>query len=101
METSRLEKDLKIIFEAGKKCTEDHPDDDTYDEVRFESAIKEISKELQTELAESKKPSSVKEAEKYINQCHSDMGFMGSPKYDEAKKTVSDYYTIPQKTIDE
>lgn len=39
-------------------------------------------------------PDEVQEAQKYIRSCESDMGFMGSPQYYNAKKIVSDYYKI-------
>lgn len=37
-------------------------------------------------------PKEVRQAEKYIKQCDSDLGFMGSPEYDKQKKIVDDYY---------
>lgn len=40
-------------------------------------------------------PTEVREAQKYINECHKDMGFMGfvwSPIYYQKKKIVDDYY---------
>lgn len=38
-------------------------------------------------------PSEIEEAKKYINQCESDFGFMGSPDYYEKKKLVENYYS--------
>ena len=32
--------DFKVVFDAGMKCNELHPDDDSYDSVHFEDAIK-------------------------------------------------------------
>lgn len=37
---------FKAIFEAGKKCMEDHPDDDTYDNVRLKEVVKKELKKL-------------------------------------------------------
>lgn len=37
-------------------------------------------------------PEEIKEAQRYISQCESDMGFMGSPTYDEKKKLVEKYF---------
>lgn len=36
---------LKQAFDAGKECAIDHPDDDTYDDVRFDIFYKSLSKE--------------------------------------------------------
>lgn len=49
------------------------------------------NEEIKKLVAESKKPQEVKDAQKYIRGCESDMGFMGSPKYDEARKIVDNY----------
>jgi len=35
-------RDLKVIFDAGIKCKEAHPDDDSYDNIHLEKAIKLI-----------------------------------------------------------
>lgn len=88
---NQLEQDLKLIFDAGKKCLEEHPDDDSYDNVHFERALNNVSPEFSKAITESRKPFYVKEAERYINQCHSDIGFIGSPQYDEAKKIIERY----------
>lgn len=37
-------------------------------------------------------PKNVVDAQKYIADCSSDMGFMGSPEYDRQKKIVDDYF---------
>lgn len=47
-------------------------------------------------------PKEVELAQKYISDCHSDMGFMGSSEYDRQKKVLDDYFgPIRQKKIDE
>ena len=38
-------------------------------------------------------PKEIEEAQKYIRNCESDMGFMGSPDYYEKKKLVANYYS--------
>ena len=44
----------------------------------------------------------VEQAQKYLAECHRDMGFMGSPEYDRQKKIVDDYFEpIRQKEKDE
>jgi hypothetical protein len=37
-------------------------------------------------------PKEVEQAQKYIAECHRDMGFMGSPEYDRQKKIVDAYF---------
>ena len=37
-------------------------------------------------------PKDVEQAQKYISECHNDIGFMGSPEYDIQKKIVDDYF---------
>ena len=37
-------------------------------------------------------PKEVEKAQKYIAECHRDMGFMGSPEYDRQKKIVDAYF---------
>ena len=37
-------------------------------------------------------PNEVETAQKYISDCHSDLGFMGSPEYYRRKKIVDDYF---------
>ena len=37
-------------------------------------------------------PKEVEQAQKYIADCHRDIGFMGSPEYDRQKKIVGAYY---------
>lgn len=37
-------------------------------------------------------PAEVKSAIDYIRECEKDIGFMGSPKYYEAKKVVENHY---------
>jgi hypothetical protein len=47
-------------------------------------------------------PKEVEQAQKYIDECHRDMGFMGSPEYDRQKKIVDAYFEpIRQKEKDE
>lgn len=47
-------------------------------------------------------PNEVEQAQKYIAECHRDMGFMGSPEYDRQKKIVDAYFEpIRQKEKDE
>lgn len=38
------EKKLKIMFNAGMRCMENHPDDKTYDDVYFKRAMKKALK---------------------------------------------------------
>lgn len=89
---SLIEKDLLKIFEAGKKCMLEHPDDDSYDDVHFNNSLNELSPELSKLIFESRKPAEVKEAEIYVAQCDSDHGFMGSPEYYRKKEIISSYY---------
>jgi len=44
-------------------------------------------------------PKEIQEANKYIISCESDMGFMGSPTYDENKKLVENYYSSKSKKV--
>jgi hypothetical protein len=37
-------------------------------------------------------PKEIQDAQKYIDKCHADLGFMGSPKYYETKKMLEDYW---------
>ena len=37
-------------------------------------------------------PKDVEDAQKYIANCHRDMGFMGSPEYERQKKIVDAYF---------
>ena len=47
-------------------------------------------------------PKDVEQAQKYISECHKDIGFMGSPEYDRQKKIVDAYFEpIRQKEKDE
>jgi hypothetical protein len=47
-------------------------------------------------------PKEVEQAQKYIADCHRDMGFMGSPEYDRQKKIVDAYFEAKkQKEKDE
>ena len=47
-------------------------------------------------------PKEVEQAQKYIAECHRDMGFMGSPEYYRQKKIVDAYFEpIRQKEKDE
>ena len=47
-------------------------------------------------------PKDVEQAQKYIADCHRDIGFMGSPEYDRQKKIVDAYFEpIRQKEKDE
>lgn len=43
-------------------------------------------------------PQGVKEARKYMAECEKDLGFMGSPKYNEANKIVYNYAVLTQST---
>jgi hypothetical protein len=45
-------------------------------------------------------PIEVREAQKFIANCHKDMGFMGSPKYYQQKKIVDDYYEKNQNELE-
>ena len=68
----------------------DNMDEETVEAINImvDKVSKMSKKEIINLVAENKKPSEVKEAEKYIRECESDLGFMGSPKYYEAKKIV-------------
>ena len=47
-------------------------------------------------------PKEVEQAQKYISDCHRDIGFMGSPEYDRQKKIVDAYFEpIKQREKDE
>lgn len=47
-------------------------------------------------------PKEVEQAQKYISECHSDLGFMGSAEYDRQKKIVEAYFEpIKQKQKEE
>jgi hypothetical protein len=47
-------------------------------------------------------PKEVESAQKFIDECHRDMGFMGSKKYYEQKEIVDSYYApIIQKKKDD
>jgi hypothetical protein len=61
--------------------------------IMVEKVSKMTTEEIKNMVAENKKPSEVKEAQKYIQECEKDMNFMGSPKYYEAKKIVDGYYS--------
>ncbi len=37
-------------------------------------------------------PKDVEQAQKYINSCHTDIGFMGSPEYDKQKRIIDAFY---------
>lgn len=89
---NKLEQDLLKVFEAGKKCVVEHPDDDSYDKIHFERVLEKLSPEMIAQISEAKKPTDVKEAEKYIRDCENDLGFMGSPEYYKRKKVVQDYH---------
>ncbi len=41
-----LNKVFKAVFEAGKKCMQDHPDDSTYDSIRFKEGVTKGLKKL-------------------------------------------------------
>jgi len=62
----------------------------------YDELIKKRQRVVELE-AEVKKltppPKYIQDAERYINDCHSDIGFMGSPKYYETKKMLEDYYS--------
>ena len=46
-------------------------------------------------------PKEVEAAQKYIAECHRDIGFLGSPEYYRQKKIVDDYFEpIRQKKIE-
>lgn len=47
-----IREDLLKVFEAGKKCMEEHPDDDTYDDIHFERVLKTLSNELIKQIGE-------------------------------------------------
>jgi hypothetical protein len=42
-------------------------------------------------VEESKMPTEVEKAYKYVNDCHADFGFMGSAEYDRQRKIIADY----------
>jgi hypothetical protein len=71
----------------------DNMDEETVEAINImvDKVSKMSKREIENLVAENKKPSEVKEAEKYIRECESDLGFMGSPKYYEAKKIVDNY----------
>jgi hypothetical protein len=47
-------------------------------------------------------PKEVELAQKYISECHRDIGFMGSPEYDRQKKIIDAYFgPIKQKEKEE
>ena len=62
--------------------------------IMVDKVSKMTTEEIKTLVSENKKPNEVKEAEKYIRECESDMGFMGSPKYYEARKVVDAYRAV-------
>ena len=62
--------------------------------IMVEKVSKMTIEEIKNLVTENKKPSEVKEAEKFIHECESDMGFMGSPKYYEARKIVDNYRAV-------
>jgi hypothetical protein len=47
---------------------------------------------IETSINKIIPPLEIREAQRYINQCESDLGFMGSPIYYENKKIVDEYY---------
>lgn len=59
----------------------------------YEVYVDKMKKILEAETL----PEEIKEAQRYISQCESDMGFMGSPKYDEYKKLVEGYFSKKNK----
>lgn len=66
--------------------------------IMAEKVYKMTTKEIDDFVIENKMPQYVKDARSYISECQRDMGFMGSPQYDEAKRTVDAYFeSIRQK----
>ena len=59
--------------------------------IMVDKVSKMTPEELKIFVSENRKPKTVKEAEKFIIESESDLGFMGSPKYDEARKIVDAY----------
>jgi hypothetical protein len=43
-------------------------------------------------IEENTIPKEVEDAQKYVRECHADMGFCGSPEYYRQKKIVDDYF---------
>jgi hypothetical protein len=41
---NKIKKLFKIVFNAGMKCQEMHPDDDTYDDIHFNDALSKVFK---------------------------------------------------------
>jgi len=60
--------------------------------IMVEKVHKMTTKEINDLVIEHKMPQHVKHARSYISECERDMGFMGSPQYDEAKRTVDAYF---------
>jgi short-subunit dehydrogenase involved in D-alanine esterification of teichoic acids len=60
--------------------------------IMVEKVHKMTTKEINDLIIESKMPQHIKDARSYVLQCESDMGFMGSPQYNNAKKAIHDYF---------
>lgn len=60
--------------------------------IMVEKVHKMTTKELKDFVIENKMPQHVKDARRYISECERDLGFMGSPQYNEAKRTVHAYF---------
>ena len=78
------------------KNSSDNMSEETLEAINImvDKVSKMTTEEIKTLVSENKKPNEVKEAEKYIRECESDMGFMGSPKYYEARKVVDAYRAV-------
>ncbi len=67
----------------------DNMSEETLQAINF--MVDKVSKMSTKEIEILISPQEVKDAIEYISLCHRDIGFMGSPKYDIAKKIVDDY----------
>jgi len=45
----KIRKIFNLVFKAGMKCQEMHPDDDTYDDVHFNNALDKVFKSFPKE----------------------------------------------------
>jgi len=60
--------------------------------IMVEKVHKMTTKEIKDFVINNKMPQYVKDAQKFIQECGRDMGFMGSPKYDDARRIVDAYF---------
>lgn len=59
--------------------------------IMVEKVLKMTTKQINQLVAENRIPTNVKDARQYMADCEKDMGFMGSPRYYQAKKIVDEY----------